>query len=210
MATGASQRIAGLVIAVALTFGCSATFTVGRSHPMATGASQIFVEQVREAAAILGLVAPVAKAYMLASMDDQSANLNNGDHVEFDSDEVNDGSGAIVLATGAGQLGGLITLEAGRVYEITASLVVSYGSVSGFLRYIWHDNTANADFGIRGGQRSTTFGTDEFSPGIATAIFAPAVDSEIELRIDGEFQPTTIRGLGAAQGTSFVKVVEIG
>ncbi len=176
---------------------------------MGTGASQIFVEKVREAAAILGLGTP-ALAYMLASMDDQSSNLGSGNHVEFDSDEVNDGSGAIALATGAGQLGGLITLAAGRVYEITASLVVVYGSVSGFLRYVWHDNTGNVDFGIRGGQRSLTFGTDIFTPGIATAIFAPAVETEIELRIDGEFQPTTIRGLTAPEGTSFAKVVEIG
>lgn len=173
---------------------------------MGTGASQIFVEQVREAAAILGLGAPAAKAYMLASMSAQSSNFTPPDHIEFNSVLDVDASGDIVLTTGAGQLAGLITLGANRIYEVSAQLSTEFLGATGAFAYSWRNNTAAADIGTRGSQRPQTHIGSTAEQGIASAIVVVgATPQEIELRIRSSSQVFSIRALDE----SYFRIVEI-
>ena len=153
--------------------------------------------------------APVAKVFMHATMDDQTTNLALNDHVEFDGELENDGSGSIVLATGAGQANGLITLAADKTYSVEAALSVLSSSFQGVLRYQWRDNTGAVLFGSRGVVRSLTSNVDESMQIIATGIITPSVTTVIELRIIGEFNPSNIRGTTGGDGGSFCKVKEI-
>lgn len=173
---------------------------------MATGASQIFVEQVREAALILGIGTPAAKAYMLASMSAQTSNFTPPDHIEFNSVLDVDASGAIALSVGAGQLAGLITLGVNRTYLITAQVSTEFLGATGAFAYSWRNNTAAADIGTRGSQKPQTHISSTAEQGIATAIVVVgATPQEIELRIRSASSVFAIRALDE----SFFSVIEI-
>jgi hypothetical protein len=165
---------------------------------------------VEAALAEIGASGPVAKAFFHATMNDQTTDLATNDHVEFDDELENDGGGSIVLATGAGQANGLITLAAGKTYSVEAALSMLYSAFQGVIRYQWRDNTGAVLFGNRGVARSLTSDVHEYTPGVAAGIITPSVITVIELRIVGDFSLSTIRGTTGSDGGSYVKIVEIG
>ncbi len=152
----------------------------------------------------------VAKAYLHARMNSQSTDLLAGDHVEFDDQLIVDASGDISLAVGAGQLAGLITLAAGKVYEVTTGIRADFSAAGGVVRFRLRDNTGAVEFGNQSELFVRTGTSQVESLAIATGIIAPTVITEIELRITVAVSLLTIQGLSSAAGQSYVKVVEIG
>ena len=57
---------------------------------------------------------------------DQTANLSNGDHIEFDTIVTN--GTLVTLSTGAGQADGKVTLVAGHTYKITLLFTIKWDS----------------------------------------------------------------------------------
>ncbi len=152
----------------------------------------------------------VAKAYLHARVDEQTTDLLVNDHVEFDVQSIVDASGDISLAVGAGQLAGLITLAAGKVYEVTAGIRADFSAAGGVVRFRLRDNTGAVEFGNQSELFARSGTSHVHTLAIATGIIAPSVTTEIELRITAVVSLTTIRGINAAAGQSFIKVVEIG
>lgn len=152
---------------------------------------------------------PVVKAFMHATMDEQSTNLDAGKHIEFDDELENDGSGAIVLSSGGGdQTDGLISLAAGKIYELTASLQLSFSSAAGVIDCSFRNNTAAAVIGTRGKNQPLTWVTNNvwLNP-VATAIIDTTAGAvEVELRI---LSSSAVFDIPAFEA-SFLKVIEIG
>ncbi len=107
---------------------------------MSTGASQIDVEIVREALAILG---QEAEPFLIAPMgENQTTDLISSDHVEWRDGAsgtawISDGSGKISVSTGAGQAAGIITLAPGLAYMLTAELGVEMTGSSSSAQVQW-------------------------------------------------------------------------
>ncbi len=173
---------------------------------MATGVDQIFLEKTREALAILG-VGAASKAYLLSGMDDQSSSLTNGDHIEFDEQKAVDASARIAQSSGAGQLSGLFTLAAGRVYFLAAFLSPIF-SAAGSAPFQWRNNTGAVAIGNQGGSSAGAAG--QGSRPLVWAIIAPAVETEVELRFNGApSNLSTIEGSGPVQESGAI-ILEIG
>ncbi len=152
----------------------------------------------------------VAKAFLYARVVEQTTDLLVGDHVEFDDQLIVDASGDISLTVGAGQLAGLITLAAGKVYEVTAGIRADFSAAGGVVRFRLRDNTGAVEFGNQNELFARTGTSHVHSMETATGIIAPTVTTEIELRITAVVSLITIRGINAAAGQSYIKVVEIG
>ena len=176
---------------------------------MPTGASQIFVEQVREALAILGVGGAPAKAFLHAKMDDQNSNIAQNDHVEFDDVLEVDASGDIALAVGAAQLGGLITVAADKKYLFLAGIRADFSGTGGVVRCTFRDNTVGATFGTNLEALPVTGAGNAQSITVGGGILTPGEVTEVELRITGVFQLSSFRGAGAV-GNTWLLVVEIG
>lgn len=173
---------------------------------MGTGASQIFVEQLREGLEILGIGA-AAKAYLEAGMSDQNANLLQNDHIEFNQQRSVDASGDIALSAGAGQLAGLFTLAAGKTYLCVAYIAGTF-SAAGTATFHWRNNTGAAFIGSQGGTFAAGAGNGPRA--YCAVIVEAAVQTEIEVRQNSApVNLTQIDGSGPQQETS-VYIVEIG
>ena len=159
---------------------------------MATGASQIFVEQVREALEILG-VGSVGE-YALVSMSGvQVTDLLAGDHVELDT--INDQSGAFLLSTGAGQANGLITVPAGKVWILSAAWQIGYTGISGFLNLRWRNNTDAVLIGVAVNVNPETQTSDNAGLRSTVAIIDATLEAkEVEVRIVGNLNANRIEG----------------
>lgn len=153
-----------------------------------------------------GVPAGLAKSYLVTGMDDQNSNLTSGNHIEFDEQLIVDASGRIAQSAGAGQLSGLFTLAAGRVY-LLACFVRPIFSAGGSADFRWRDNTAAAFIGNQGG--SSAGGVGQGSGSLMWAIIAQAVETEVELRLGGSTNMTVLEGSGPVQETSAI-IVEIG
>ncbi len=64
----------------------------------------------------------------------QTANLSNDDHIEYDTIDTN--GTLITLSTGAGQSDGKVTLSKGFVYKVTSMFVVTWSGFSASERLI--------------------------------------------------------------------------
>ena len=173
---------------------------------MGTGASQIFTEQVREALEILGVGA--GKAYLETGMNDQVSNLTFGNQIEFDQQRIVDASGRIAQSSGAGQLSGIFTLAANRVYLCLAQIHCTF-SAGGFAGFKWRDITNATEFGNQSQSSAAAVGTNTFL-GQAYGIIAPSTLITAHCRIN--FAPsnlTNILGDGPDQET-FAQIFEIG
>ncbi len=175
---------------------------------MGPGASQIDVEIVREALSILGIGGATPKAFLHAKMDDQNSSLTTSDHVEFDDVLEVDASGDIALAVGAAQLGGLVTLAAGKTYLFLAGIRADFSGTGGVVRLPVRNNTAAATFGTNIEALPVSGGNSQ-AVAIGGGIITPAVETEVELRITGVFQLSSFRGAGAV-GNTWLLVIEIG
>ncbi|MEE9278196.1 MAG: hypothetical protein V3V06_07265, partial [Dehalococcoidia bacterium] len=123
----------------------------------AKGASLIGVEDSganyagADVEAVLAEIAPqlgAAKAFMHATMNQQTTSLALNDHVEFDAELVNDGSGSIAVSSGGGdQTDGIITLAANKTYDCLASLRMDLTAAGDQVRFKFFDLSAVAEFG---------------------------------------------------------------
>ncbi len=152
---------------------------------MATGASQIFVERVREAAAILGIgtPAPTVKSYALISLGTtQSTDLLAGDHIQFNAITEQSANNDISVSTGAGQANGLVTLPAGKVFELSCEVGVLFGSAVSSFRLQFRNNTGAVLLGEFVQIEPFTLAGDVHASSVCWA-FAPAGALEIEARL---------------------------
>lgn len=114
---------------------------------MSTGASQIFVEQVREAAAILGIGGGGAAklfATITLSATQPSTRLNAGDHIELDTIFDESPSSGILVSTGADQANGLVTLPQGHVFKVSGYLNGTFNASTVFAIHAIRNNTLAA------------------------------------------------------------------
>ncbi len=152
------------------------------------------------------------KAFMHATMNQQTTSLALNDHVEFDAELVNDGSGSIAVSSGGGdQTDGIITLAANKTYDCLASLRIDFTTSSGQVRYKFFDLSAVAEFGAASEFRAITNGSNIADLPMATGIITVGASPiTIELRLIQRVGAiSTIQG-GVAAGESFVKIMERG
>lgn len=153
--------------------------------------------------------------YVFAKLDAlQSANIGAGDHVKFDTVIASRG-GSIALdtttsysnSTGAASIG-RFTLKAGLTYKLTASLPYLLGSgATGLVDLQWFDATLAA--ALPGTYQSVlvaTTATNDQGGGLAMAVFSPAQDTLVELRI---ITATALTQLGTAARECFAFVETI-
>lgn len=143
---------------------------------MGTGASQIFVEQLREGLGILGVQIP---SYLHAPLNANQASPSG--HVEWrDTGDIENGgwqsSGDITVSTGAGQLAGIVTLPAGKVWLVQAHLAASFTGITGLLGCQWGfappiPPPFEDPFGNRTNLRPLSQAIDERGVEICSAIF---------------------------------------
>ncbi len=154
-----------------------------------------------------------AKAFMHATMNQQTTSLALNDHVEFDAELVNDGSGSIAVSSGGGdQTDGIITLAANKTYDCLASLRLDFTTSSGQVRFKFFDLSAVAEFGASSEFRALTNGSHVCDLPMATGIITVGgspITIELRLIQIAAGAISTIQG-GVAAGESFVKIVEIG
>ncbi len=150
---------------------------------MSTGASQIDVEVVREALAILGIGGTPTKSYALIRMGStQSSDLGANDHIQFDSITEQSANNDISVSTGAGQANGLVTLPAGKVFELSCEVGVIFGTAASSFRLQFRNNTGAVLLGEFVAIEPFTLAGDLHSSSVCWA-FAPAGALEIEARI---------------------------
>ena len=155
---------------------------------MSTGASQIFVEQVREALGILGvsigggggiysLLFPLAKNF------GASTTTATGQHFQWDTIDAESAGGEITISAGTGQQLGLITLPQGHVFLCMAYLYLNSITGSDFLRSSWRNNTDAVLFGGETQQGGDTTTDDRNSLDIPIGIIDTSAEAkEIECR----------------------------
>ena len=163
---------------------------------MATGASQIFTEQVREALEILG-VSVGSRSYGLLSLSGvQVTDLLAGDHIEIDT--INDSSGDILVSTGAGQANGLITLPAGKVWILSAAWQIGFTGPATFLNLRWRNNTDAALIGIAVNINPETQASDVAGLRATVAIIDATLEAkEVEVRIIGNLGANRVEAVGS-------------
>jgi len=92
--------------------------------------------------------API-KSYAFISLSaDQTSNLAVNNHVEFNT--ILNSVGGITISSGAGQANGLITLDAGKTYKITARIRGGFSNAAGWATFQIRNNTAGALIGRNG------------------------------------------------------------
>lgn len=156
------------------------------------------------------------KEYVFAKLDAlQNANIGAGDHIKFDAVLASRGN-SIVLDTattysnsnGAASIG-RFTLKAGLTYKLFASCPYLLGSgATGLADLQWNDVTGTpaALAGTIQSLLVATTATNDIGGGNAIAIFTPAVDSLVELRI---ITATALTQFGTAAREAFALVETI-
>ena len=167
---------------------------------MSTGASQIFVEQVREALGILGvsigggggifsLLFPLAKNF------GASTTTATGQHYQWDTIDAESAGGEITISAGTGQQLGLITLPQGHVFLCQAYLFLNSITGADFLRSSWRNNTDAVLFGGETEQNGDTGSFDRTSLDHVIGIIDTSAEAkEIECR-------QTLRSVGGVTYT---------
>ena len=167
---------------------------------MSTGASQIFVEQVREAAEILGI--PIGGGggiysllFPLAKNFGASTTTATGQHYQWDTIDAESPGGEIVISSGTGQQLGLITLPQGHVFLCQAYLFLNSITLADFLRSSWRNNTDAVLFGGETEQNGDTGNFDRTSLDHVIGIIDTSAEAkEIECR-------QTLRSVGGVTYT---------
>lgn len=178
---------------------------------MATGASQIDVEIVREALAILGIGGATPKAFLSARMDDQNSNIAANDHVEFDEVLEVDASGDISLSTAAGQAGGIVTLALDKTYLFMAGIRSDFTASGGVVRCRFRHNNLATLFGSQLEALPVTGAGNAQSIPVCHGILPVSGEvATVEFRITGVANLSSFRGAGSSIGNSWLSVIEIG
>jgi hypothetical protein len=176
---------------------------------VATGASQVFVEQTREALAILGVGASVnLGGYGLVIMGaDQQANLDAGDHVEFTGFD-GEATG-IAVSSGAGQANGLITLQPG-VWRMDCWLRGLFSGPTGSCEFQFRNNNTASVFGVSGVLEPQTQASNTHSVAACHAMEEIQAVAVIEVRILFETLLTELEeSLNAGVRATFMRVADV-
>lgn len=109
---------------------------------------------------------------------DQTANLTVGYHFEYDTVE-----GSLNgLATGTGQLDGIITLTTGATYKLSWQTAVACGA-GGFLQHGIYDITNSTYLGQTSDAVCVNYGGGISGAGTGLVYVTPTTDIEIEMRV---------------------------
>lgn len=120
------------------------------------------------------------KSYMQVGADSQSGNLGVNDPLRYDTTIASNGSD---ISYNAGTY--TFTLKAGFTYKMNASVTRADGSaaVNLELTYQWYDVTGAANLGGSGVVSSFLESSSTAGGGVASAIFTPSVDSDVQVRV---------------------------
>lgn len=176
---------------------------------MATGASQIFVERVREAAAILGIGGGgAAKLFATISLSaSQNTNVQAGDHIQFDTIKQESPSSGITVSTGAGQANGLVTLPQGHVFKLSGYVNSQANSATNNLILQFRNNT---DALLLGPETRIIMNTNSWGSCIPIAFIDTAAEAkEIELRIIAEVALILFVSNLIGNGEAYIVVEEV-
>lgn len=153
--------------------------------------------------------------YLFAKMDAlQNSNVGANDHLKFETVLASRG-GSITLDTSTAYVNtqgtasiGRFTLKAGLTYKLTASVPYFLGSgATGLLDVQWFDATNNA--ALPGVYQTMLVSTDASNDGAgsqAVAVFTPAQDTLVELRIITATALTSI-GTAAREPFAFIETI---
>ncbi len=174
---------------------------------MSTGASQIDVEIVREALAILGIGAGGGLFATISLSATQNANINAGDHIELDTIKQESPSSGITVSAGAGQLAGLVTLPQGHVFKLSGYLNAQANSATNNLILQFRNNT---DALLLGPETRIIMNTNSWGSTVPIAfIDTEAEAKEIEIRIISEVAFIQwVSNLGG-NGETYITVEEV-
>lgn len=136
----------------------------------------------------------------------QTSNLAVNDHVEFDT--IADNSPDITLATGAGQLDGLITLPPGKLFSMRCRLRPGFASGTGNqMAWQFRNNTDAALIGQKGEEITPISGSFTARTGESVVfIDTTAGAKEVEVRI---IQETGLSATGNIGPESYFLIEEI-
>ncbi len=111
---------------------------------MSTGASQIDVEIVREALAILGIGGGGGGLFatITLSLTQPSTRLNAGDHIELDTIFQESPASGILVSTGVNQANGLVTLPQGHIFKVSGYLNGTFNASTVFAIHAIRNNTS--------------------------------------------------------------------
>lgn len=137
--------------------------------------------------------------YITATLSgNQTANLGDGRHVEFDTTLVD--SGHITLSTGTGQANGTFTLPPG-VWRLVLIPAAAFSGSTGIVNLRWTDTTGAAvDLGpspCRFKQKDNT--ANPHGPNTADVLFENPSTADIQVRISGA---TALNNIHASCGVS--------
>lgn len=156
------------------------------------------------------------KDFVFAKLDTlQSTNLTTSDHVKFDTVLASRGTSVVLDTTttysnsnGAASIG-RFTLKAGLTYKLFAQLPYLLGSgATGLVDLQWNDVTGTP-VALPGTVQSllvATTATNDVGGGAAFAVYTPASDALVELRI---LTATALTQLGTATREAFAVVETI-
>lgn len=164
---------------------------------MTESISSDFVRQVRMALEVLAggtsmsptdelsaLVGGLTGYGLVIMGNDQQANLDAGDHVEFSGFDGE--ANGIAVSFGAGQANGLITLQPG-IWRMDCWLRGIVSGSTGVCDFQFRNNTAASLFGVAGHlQPTTSAANNSFSVGGCHAVEEIQQVAEIEVRITFE------------------------
>lgn len=156
------------------------------------------------------------KEYVFAKLDTlQNSNLTTSDHIKFDTVLSSRGSSVVLDTTttysnsnGAASIG-RFSLKAGLTYKLYAQCPYLLGSgATGLADLQWNDVTGTpaALPGTVQSMLVATTATNDIGGGAAFAVFSPAVDSLVELRI---LTATALTQFGTAAREAFAIVETI-
>jgi hypothetical protein len=142
----------------------------------------------------------LAASYLFAGLSaDQTSNLSgsNNDHIKFNevitsygSDISLDSSSTYSTTDNTDSIG-RFTLEAGKTYKLTAA-IRGYSYVAGYIKMAWYNADSGTQIGSGLTSLTATYGSNYDSNNQAVAIFTPATDTRVELRINYNSSFTTI------------------
>lgn len=146
-----------------------------------------------------------------ATADVNYTPVATGEHVEF-NESVDGVATGIAVSTGVDQAQGIFSnLLAGRSYLLEAGLEVEFDANSGMLEYQWFDVTGAVLIGTQGIAWNIRDSSQVGSQPIATAIFTPSVDSQVEVRITADNNVDAVL-LASSPNTksSYARITELG
>ncbi len=136
--------------------------------------------------------------------------IAGGNHVQFDTIVLEDGSGDIVVSTGVDQAKGAITLKAGKVYELRAGISCGYTGITGVTTWQFRDVTNSVNIGNQMETLANLNVAATSNGGICSVLVDTlAGDRVVNLRMVADTAMDAVHGEANAGGRCWVTVVQI-